>query len=44
VHWGNVRVWNDDTIQSQTRFSRHPHSEIETITYVCKGAMIRMLD
>lgn len=39
VNWGNLRVWNDDTIQPKTGFPPHPHSEMEIITYVRKGAI-----
>lgn len=39
VHWGALRVWNDDTIQSGTGFDPHPHANMEIITYVRKGAI-----
>jgi hypothetical protein len=39
VQWGNLRVWNDDTIQPKTGFPPHPHSNMEIITYVRKGAI-----
>jgi len=39
VHWGALRVWNDDTIQAQTGFPPHPHSDMEIITYVREGAI-----
>jgi redox-sensitive bicupin YhaK (pirin superfamily) len=39
VHWGALRVWNDDTIAPQTGFPPHPHSDMEIITYVRKGAI-----
>jgi redox-sensitive bicupin YhaK (pirin superfamily) len=37
--WGALRVWNDDTIQPKTGFPPHPHSDMEIITYVRKGAI-----
>ncbi|MEX0341663.1 MAG: pirin family protein [Erythrobacter sp.] len=37
--WGNIRVWNDDTIQAQTGFPPHPHSDMEIVTFVRKGAI-----
>lgn len=37
--WGDLRVWNDDTIQPRTGFPAHPHSDMEIITYVRKGAI-----
>jgi len=39
VHWGALRVWNDDTIQAKTGFPPHPHSDMEIITYVRTGAI-----
>lgn len=39
VHWGAIRVWNDDTIQAGTGFPLHPHSDMEIITYVREGAI-----
>ena len=39
VHWGALRVWNDDTIQPGTGFPTHPHEDMEIITYVRKGAI-----
>ncbi|WAC48824.1 pirin family protein [Asticcacaulis sp. SL142] len=37
--WGSIRVWNDDVIDSKSGFPPHPHSDMEIITYVRKGAI-----
>jgi hypothetical protein len=37
--WGAIRVWNDDTIASETGFPAHPHADMEIITYVREGAI-----
>nr|WP_202391632.1 pirin family protein [Pontixanthobacter luteolus] len=39
VHWGALRVWNDDKIQAGTGFPAHPHNDMEIITYVRTGAI-----
>jgi hypothetical protein len=39
VHWGALRVWNDDVIAAQTGFPRHGHASMEIITYVMAGAI-----
>ena len=39
LHWGSLRVWNDDTIQPKSGFPAHPHRDMEIITYVRKGAI-----
>ena len=37
--WGNIRVWNDDTIQGQSGFPPHPHRDMEIVTFVRTGAI-----
>jgi quercetin 2,3-dioxygenase len=39
VHWGALRVWNDDVIAAKSGFPQHPHSSMEIITYVMEGAI-----
>ncbi|WP_298305521.1 pirin family protein [uncultured Erythrobacter sp.] len=39
VNWGSLRVWNDDTILPGQGFPTHPHSDMEIVTYVRKGAI-----
>jgi redox-sensitive bicupin YhaK (pirin superfamily) len=38
-NFGSLLVWNDDTIQAQTGFPPHEHSDMEIITYVRNGAI-----
>ena len=39
MHWGDLRVWNDDEIDPNTGFPPHPHANMEIITYVREGAI-----
>jgi hypothetical protein len=39
MHWGGLRVWNDDEIAPNTGFPPHPHANMEIITYVRSGAI-----
>jgi redox-sensitive bicupin YhaK (pirin superfamily) len=39
LHWGALRVWNDDEIAAKTGFPPHPHANMEIITYVRSGAI-----
>lgn len=42
MHWGDLRVWNDDVIAPGTGFPAHPHRDMEIITYVRTGAISHM--
>ncbi len=37
--FGQLRVWNDDLIATNTGFDPHPHREMEIVTYVREGAI-----
>lgn len=39
MHWGRLRVWNDDAIAPNSGFPPHPHANMEIITYVRQGAI-----
>src|SRR5689334_3091933 len=39
LHWGALRVFNDDVIQGGGGFDLHPHRDMEIITYVLDGQL-----
>ncbi len=39
VHWGALRVFNDDVIQPGQGFGLHPHRDMEIVTCVLEGAL-----
>ena len=39
VHWGALRVWNDDEIAPNSGFPPHPHADMEIVTYIREGAI-----
>ena len=39
LHWGALRVWNDDVIAANSGFPPHPHHDMEIVTYVRSGAI-----
>ena len=39
MHFGNLRVLNDDTVQPGAGFGMHPHRDMEIVTYVIEGAL-----
>jgi len=39
MHYGVLRVMNDDIIQAHTGFGTHPHQDMEIITYIIRGEL-----
>lgn len=39
MHWGVLRVFNDDVIQPAGGFGMHPHRDMEIVTYVVDGQL-----
>jgi redox-sensitive bicupin YhaK (pirin superfamily) len=39
VHWGALRVFNDDTVAAGEGFPMHPHRDMEIVTYVLSGEL-----
>ncbi len=39
MSWGQLRVWNDDSIDARSGFPPHTHRDMEIITYVRSGAI-----
>jgi len=39
MHYGALRVMNDDVIQAHTGFGTHPHRDMEIITYIIRGEL-----
>lgn len=37
MHFGPLRVFNDDSVAAQSGFPQHPHSEMEIVTLVLAG-------
>jgi len=39
LNWGALRVFNDDTVAAGKGFGRHPHRDMEIVTYVLAGQL-----
>jgi redox-sensitive bicupin YhaK (pirin superfamily) len=39
LNWGTLRVFNDDTVAPGKGFGRHPHRDMEIVTYVLAGQL-----
>jgi redox-sensitive bicupin YhaK (pirin superfamily) len=39
LHWGALRVFNDDVVQPGQGFPMHGHRDMEIVTYVLEGAL-----
>lgn len=39
VHWGTLRVVNDDYIKPNSGFGAHPHENMEIVSYVINGEL-----
>ena len=39
INFGALRVMNDDLVQAHTGFGKHPHNDMEIITYVLRGKL-----
>ena len=39
MNWGALRVFNDDTVEPGQGFGKHPHRDMEIVTYALAGAL-----
>lgn len=39
MQFGPLRVFNDDIVQPETGFGKHPHAEMEIVSYVISGEL-----